>query len=69
MVSRVKKFGRRYPWGEWLARGEFTLRRGRDYDVLESSVGILLRRAAKRHGYAVQVTQRPNHIDVVAVRG
>jgi len=50
-----KKYGRRYPWREWFARGYFALCRGKDYTCRTPSMAQLVYQAARRAHFKLAV--------------
>jgi len=54
VVSR-QQHGNRYPWTKWFNRGEFILKRGRDYTIWTHGMIANLRAAAERHGLRANV--------------
>lgn len=48
---KAAKFGRRYPWTDWLYRpGRVVLRRGIDFDCLPVSIGVMVRMEMAKRG-------------------
>lgn len=58
-------YGRRYPWDRWFARGAFTLKQGRDFDVTVAGMFGTMRKIAARRGLTLSVRQGK---DFLAVR-
>lgn len=54
----------KYNWEEWFTRGRFTLRRGRDYRVSQSSMVQQVRNAAHEAGLHVSIQDAGNRLVV-----
>jgi hypothetical protein len=55
MTKQAKKFGHRYPWGEWFANRKTRLKQGRDYPGRTDTMAQAVRFAAKRQGVKVHI--------------
>ena len=51
----AKRFGVRYPWGQWFGRGKFTLRKDRDYTCATHGMAQMVRNTAGRLGVRVHI--------------
>lgn len=50
----VKKYGARYPWAVWFAKGEFTLTRGVDYLIQPHGMKAMVYNKASALGLSVR---------------
>jgi hypothetical protein len=51
----ASKYGRRYPWDRWFARGRFTIMQGHDFNGRLDTMAVQVRAAALARGLRVQV--------------
>jgi len=63
---KPKRFGRRYPWETWFAKGTFTLRLGKDFTGRIDTMSQYVRNMASQHGYAASVSIAPNGLSLTA---
>lgn len=56
MTTEAKKYANRYPWRKWFAKKEFTLKRGRDFDVLVHGMVGMIRNAARSKTHRLRVS-------------
>jgi len=56
MRRQTTKHGRRYDWGRIFGNRIVTLRRDVDYNGLEHSFVVYVRRAARKFGYRISVS-------------
>jgi hypothetical protein len=54
--TEVRKFGRRYPWDQWLSRGKVTLVAGKDFNGRADTMAQQVRAAASKRGLSISVT-------------
>lgn len=64
-MDKLNQFGKIYDWETWLAGGQKTLRKGRDFTCSFSSLVQQARNAANRLGYKIQVTEVEETVQIV----
>lgn len=52
----ARKWGRRYPWKEWFALGNFILERGKDFNGRTDTMMTQVRQQASKMGRSVSIT-------------
>lgn len=65
---KADKHGRRYDWSSIFGKKEITLHRDKDYNGLEHSFVVYIRRAARRYGYKVSTSVGDKSVRVVVVK-
>lgn len=58
---------RKYPWELWLAGGRISLKRGRDYDVSQSTICQTVRNNASQRGLRVRLQDVGDGITIEVV--
>lgn len=56
VTKKPEKYGRRYPWAKWFARGSFVLRAGRDFNGRAYTMAQQVRTAAGSPRFRLSVS-------------
>ncbi len=66
-AKQPAKHGRRYPWGDWFAKGPSVLRKGRHYDCASYAFAVMVRRQASAHGYSIVTKVADDSVTIVSL--